>query len=1154
MVNELLLVDDRDGQVIARTDGLFVANAQEARDIRAADASILREQGLAIDVANGLLVSWEDWGLAVEMGARSLTAYTRPSHLLLEVDRLGEIGRPNFRYLVRWFEGRNEVAVERVGAYLRHTVSKRLMHLDQRSLAMVEAMERFNALPESERTNQHTAWGTLQRISQAATAGVTEIDRYLKDHRVIVPSTIGLTIRHDDDGAVTFLPRIPDYEESDALAARFQRDLTIADVSVFTDQAGRRVHVLWSEPQKEVLRRMLQIRKIKGAQAEQVSQNPLPIFDGLADTIDLQNIRREYGPRVIGIGPLPSQSDSKAPTGPTIFDRLGVRGEEGAKGQRSSEQATPAAGTPAPRQTVALDVLDATSRNHITLRFTEQDKIREMLADVRSAMAAGETTLRVGHHTIVVEPELEQVLRRFVASDEEGTSIAENEVGLVGVSGHLYLLINEHEDSLTEALSVPASTVPLLELRPDPPMSLRADISLQPHQLEGLGWLTSVRAIETRRGGLLADDMGLGKTLQLLAHIANLIEKGELADSQNGGANGPWRPVLIVAPLMLVETGTWVSEMQDRFLENGRIFEPFLVLRDEGLRQVMRTGRPLDLLGKPLLDPDKLMSYKVVITTYETLMAYQHSLAQRVSGRPLWSLVIFDEAQEVKSPKAKQSFAAKALDATFKIAATGTPVETRLRDLWNLLDTVEPTLLGTQRDFVKQFERPVMNTDDRAARETALGRLRKALRYQEPGAILIRRDKTILRNLPPREEHRIECAMTPAEHATISGILRGLESSRGKGTPLAALQQLHLASQHPILAGWPGDVNNVNRLLADSSRLRMLVETLRKIQSKNEKALIFARSVDAQRLLATVLKSVFGRPVNIVNGQTGHEPADRGRHAAVVRKAVLQRFRESQGFDCVILSPFVAGVGLTLVEANHVIHYGRWWNPAIENQATDRAYRIGQTRPVHVYYPIAIDPSGEISQTYDQAIDALLSERKALAQDFLMPSSEAADAARLVDRMVAGETGAPHPTRGAPQEDQTACTSLEHVAALLKAQAKKRNECFHWLGRDGVLGIHCAIVKEKMKIECVRIVESWSDEEEVIQASIVSLMSRAIPGVEVHYRLLVNEIPASEPLVGNAESWKSFEEGVWRQGVDLSVRWLPLSHVSSLTDVRNDLA
>jgi SNF2 family DNA or RNA helicase len=627
--------------------------------------------------------------------------------------------------------------------------------------------------------------------------------------------------------------------------------------------------------------------------------------------------------------------------------------------------------------------------------------------------------------------------------------------------------------------------------------------------------------------------MGLGKTLQLLAHVASLIEQGVLEEESKGGRNGPWRPVLIIAPLLLVESGVWTDEMAARFRDGGRTFEPWVVLRDEGLKKVRRDAGGIDELGKPLLDPAKLMAHKVVITTYETMMAYQHSLAQRVGGRPLWSLVIFDEAQEVKSPKTKQSIAAKALDGMFKVAATGTPVETRLRDLWNLMDTVEPTYLRTQREFVVQYERPAMNPESPGDRERALHSLRSALRLEQPSAYLLRRDKSILRTLPARHEHRVMCPYRSEERVVIGGIRAALHRPSAKKSALSIIHQLHLASQHPVLVRGRADTVPVEQLLAQSGRLQGLVRILQKIQRDGEKALVFARSVEAQRLLARVISETFHTSVDIVNGQTGLSAGRAGSGAA--RRAILQRFRQREGFGVIVLSPFVAGVGLTLTEANHVIHYGRWWNPAIENQATDRAYRIGQTKAVHVYYLVSVDEDAPDNATFDQVLDELLRARNRLARDFLMPQSEDESASQLV-RMLEHST---------PPDTLAFASTVtsRHVAALLCVQATQSGGQAVWLGDEGLYGAH---VLRRMSgvFEAVQLQDP---------ADLPTLPS--LKDTEQTWRTVLGlpELQATRVVASGSDGWSPLVSELVKSGVAPERAWDPLEAQRDLGEIQSAL-
>jgi hypothetical protein len=1090
------------------------------------DMRLLEEQGLATPTASGWQITWDAWPLAIEFGASSLTSFTAPCHLLLEIDRRGDLGRQEFRYVVRWREGAREVDVERFGAFVRHTATGRVMHLDTRALELLEAIDHFNSLPPAARTQPHDTWSTLETVSRQARALGARLDAHLAGNTVIVPPTLGLIIREDEQGQVSFLPRLPDSPVDAAFTAEFERSVAISDVMTLTVEGGKRVRVLLSEPQQEVLRRMQRVRRIPATRAESLVTDPSVAFDGVIDSIDLTDVTREYGPRVIGIGSLVMPSDVRAEGRGSILDRFRasgasipenpaeppVNGPQPAAEERGVELPLQEEAR-TPRTAVSIDVLEAGSGQVATLRFRDDEALQTFHQLVQQALERGEESIAYDGREIAIETELVTAIQPHLRREAPETQNS----GAIGRSGHLYLLINEHEVSLTSALEVAVPEVPPVLAPVNIPDCFADGVALQPHQVAGFEWLAACRASSWRRGAVLADDMGLGKTLQLLTHVVSLIEQGVLDDEATGGRNGPWRPVLIIAPLLLVDSGVWTDEMATRFRDGGRAFEPWVVLRDEGLKKVRRDTGGVDELGKPLLDPAKLMAHKVVITTYETMMAYQHSLAQRVGGRPMWSLVIFDEAQEVKSPKTKQSIAAKALDGMFKVAATGTPVETRLRDLWNLMDTVEPTYLRTQREFVVRYERPAMNPVSPGDREHALQALRSALCLEQPGAYLLRRDKSILRSLPARHEHRIDCPYSPEERAVNDSIRATLSRPGTSKSALAVVHHLHLASQHPLLVHGSADSASVERILSQSGRLQGLLRILRKIEQDGEKALVFARSVEAQRLLARVISEEFHTPVDIVNGQTGLSEGRAGSGAA--RRAILQRFRQREGFSAIVLSPFVAGVGITLTEANHVIHYGRWWNPAIENQATDRAYRIGQAKPVHVYYLVSFDERAPDNATFDQLLDELLRTRNRLARDFLMPQSDDENVGKLVQML-----------ENSASVDMNITASIftsRHVAALLCAQATQSGGQAVWLGEDGLYG--------------AQVVRRMNGLLEVVQLQSAGVLSAfpSLTDIEQAWRTLLEapDVRATQVIESERDGWRPFVSGLTKNGVAQEHAW-----------------
>ena len=210
--------------------------------------------------------------------------------------------------------------------------------------------------------------------------------------------------------------------------------------------------------------------------------------------------------------------------------------------------------------------------------------------------------------------------------------------------------------------------------------------------------------------------MGVGKTVQILTFLAWCIESGKFPDLSR--SEPPFRPILIVAPLILLDTRTWENEMENFFANDGVVFWPVLSLHGDQLAKLRRDdaeGREMEI-GKPILDLNRIQRHRVVITNYETIKSYQHSFAYMKDGKPLWSFIISDEAQEFKVPSTKISHAMKALKAEMHIACTGTPVENRLLDLWNICDALQPGLLSSAKEFVERFEK---NQDGDGSRRTA---------------------------------------------------------------------------------------------------------------------------------------------------------------------------------------------------------------------------------------------------------------------------------------------------------------------------------------------------------------------------------------------------------------------------------------------------
>jgi SNF2 family DNA or RNA helicase len=324
--------------------------------------------------------------------------------------------------------------------------------------------------------------------------------------------------------------------------------------------------------------------------------------------------------------------------------------------------------------------------------------------------------------------------------------------------------------------------------------------------------------------------------------------------------------------------------------------------------------------------------------------------------------------QKVKNPAALVTRAAQTLNADFVLGLTGTPVENRLEDLWSIFDIVEPGRLGDLKSFSQSY-RP----DDRASLE----RLRAELLDPQgvrPPAILRRFKGKELPGLPAKHEHPLPVDMPPAQAEAYRQVVERAKAGEGKSM-LETLHALRGISLHPV---WPsfGTMQAPEAYIAQSARLAKTIELLDRIRGLGEKALVFVESLEMQDLLAELLQGRYRlrrRPLQIKGDVAGYN-----------RQKAVRTFQAERGFDVMLLTPKAGGVGLTLTAANHVIHLSRWWNPAVEDQSTDRIYRIGQDREVHVYYPMAVHPLYRGS-SFDEILHRLLERKRALARELLVP-------------------------------------------------------------------------------------------------------------------------------------------------------------------------
>ncbi len=469
------------------------------------------------------------------------------------------------------------------------------------------------------------------------------------------------------------------------------------------------------------------------------------------------------------------------------------------------------------------------------------------------------------------------------------------------------------------------------------------------HQELGLSWLQK-HWLEGSRGAMLCDDMGLGKTYQALAFclwLRECMDEGLMTK----------KPLLVVAPVGLLRN--WEAEIDEH------LFSPGLgnLVRAYGDHlKVLRRGRHLD--GTAGLDTARLASANLVLANYEAVSDYQLSF-----GAVSFAAVVLDEAQKVKSPKARMTHAVKALNTDFMLAMTGTPVENRLADLWCIADAVQPGALSDLKEFSARYE--VEGGDVQALREQVWQE--ESSIANQPKLLLRRLKSEKLDGLPEKHEHVMKIAMPTRQLDAYQRALAMKEMSGPEGM-LGMIHALRRVSLHPSLI--EGGVSASELKIEDSARFVAMINILDEVAAKGEKVLVFLESLDLQDAdqLPLLLQRRYGlsKSPMVINGQVSTE----------ARQDRVNTFQRGGGFEVMLLSPKAGGVGLTLTAANHVIHLSRWWNPAVEDQCSDRVYRIGQTKPVHIYYPLALLPEFA-EHSFDWQLQVLMDRKRKLAQNLL---------------------------------------------------------------------------------------------------------------------------------------------------------------------------
>ncbi|MEG3897902.1 MULTISPECIES: DEAD/DEAH box helicase [unclassified Microcoleus] len=457
------------------------------------------------------------------------------------------------------------------------------------------------------------------------------------------------------------------------------------------------------------------------------------------------------------------------------------------------------------------------------------------------------------------------------------------------------------------------------------PASFRGE--LRPYQALGVGWLAFLE--RWGLGACLADDMGLGKSIELIAFLLHLQEQNSLE-----------APTLLVCPTSVL--GNWEREVKK--------FGPTLkVLVHHGDKRAKGKAFATAIKGKDLI----ITSYALVFRDAKEIQSTK------------WQGLVLDEAQNIKNSESKQSKTVREIEASFKIALTGTPVENRLQELWSILEFLNPGYLGPRNFFQRRFAIPIEKYGDRESLQSLRSLVRPFILRR------LKTDKEIIQDLPEKQEMTVFCGLAAQQAVLYQKIVEEsiaeLESAEGiqrRGMILALLVKLKQLCNHPALVKAEAKPKELGIKSQESGKLQRLVEMLEEVLAEGDRALIFTQFAEWGKLLKPHLEQHLGREILFLYGGIKQQQ----------REEMIDRFQhDPQGPPIMILSLKAGGTGLNLTRATHVFHYDRWWNPAVENQATDRVFRIGQTRNVQVHKFVC-------TGTLEEKIHDMIESKKALAE------------------------------------------------------------------------------------------------------------------------------------------------------------------------------
>ena len=908
--------------------------------------------------------------VAAALDGRSAEALGLPPlvDLTFRTDMEGALGTPSFQLRHWWSKFGRVQKPRRVGAILETEDGNRRL-----PLWLMDAIEVSEGFEPGTDLAEH--WEALARFRRALDPGVemaadvaaarVSMTDFLQGLEVSLADSFGIAPKTDSEGHLDFDPVPYSGRRLEGVAAdevtevhselhgeamrRFQeRVRTRGALPAY--RVGDGSYLVVDRSAQTALDVMCRKQRAEPAEREAFVRNPRAAISAATATR-----LREAG-ELEGLTPEGEEEAIEANAGPAFVETV----EYSARVIGTKVYQDPELDLPGVRPTTWLpegfgeEAVEA-------LHGMDERALDELAGEVRKAVAEGQKTVSVGGAEIPAnDASLEAIesLKRARKESDVGVGETDRDDEADAGGGPVILDTKQNFSDLGWQPQLSPRDGHIAEGVPAGVVT-----ALKDHQREGLEWQKECWSLGLA-GVLNADEQGLGKTLQTIAFLRGVQERQ--ADAQRPQSY----PVLVVAPTSLLPT--WEAEVARHTDRHG--LGHVIRLFGTGLGGYKATG--VDGVdtesGEAKLDLGMLEEAIAegrghrfwMLTTYTTLTNYHHSL-----GRIRFAVAVFDEIQALKNPASLRSFAARAIQADFRIGLTGTPIENRTSDLWAVLDQLVPGALGTLNEFNERYS----EADQKKMAELH-GRV--FLPFLGRPRLALRRTKDQVAVQLPQKSRRLHPRVMPESQIAAYDAAR-LKVSRGQGG-LKALHHIRSVSVHPDLALR----RTGSDFVGDSARIDATFDVIRGVRARNERALVFIEHRLVQYQFVEVARREFGLPrIDIINGSTPIRQ----------RQLIVERFQRhldnDGGFDLLVLGTRAAGTGLTLTAATHVIHVSRWWNPAVEEQCNDRVHRIGQDRAVTVHVPMAVHPAYR-EHSFDCLLHSLMNRKRKLADSALWPMGD----------------------------------------------------------------------------------------------------------------------------------------------------------------------